>query len=157
MLNVPWYSRYFHLITKRMAKRKRAASPDLTAGQAQYVVRRILADRKVTISLIRQYLGELDSEIATLAQQLEILRAASGGGASRRSSRAGSGEGGASTGAPRRRRNLSPERRESLRLQGHYLALIRQVPARQRPQYKEMVEKRGKEAAIAALRRAVGK
>ena len=138
-----------------MAKRKRTTSPDLTAGQAQYVVRRILADRRVPISLVRQYLGELDTEIATLEQQLELLRAASGTGVSRRtrSPQTDSGRGG----KPRRRRNLSPERRESLRLQGHYLALIRQIPARKRPQYKAIVESKGKEAAIAALRRAVGK
>jgi hypothetical protein len=142
----------------RMAKRKRTSSPDLTAGQAQYVVRRILSERRVPASLIRQYLGELDTEIATLEQQLEMLRAASGEGGSRGGSggRTRGGDSG-SAGGHRRRRNLSPERRESLRLQGHYLALIRQIPARKRAQYKAIVEKSGKEAAIAALRRAVGK
>jgi hypothetical protein len=133
-----------------MARPRRTASPELTAGQAQYVVKRLLADRKIPVGDLRRYLGELDTEIATLEQQLDMLRAASAESGSRGSSRGAAGGGG------RRRRNLSPERRESLRLQGHYLALIRQVPARKRGHYKAIVEKRGKEAAIAALRRAVG-
>lgn len=132
-----------------MARPKGSGAPEMSSGQAHYVVNRILADRAVPVSQIRRYLSELDGEISTLESRLEFLRAASGGG----SSRAGSAVAGA---GGRRRRNLSPERRESLRLQGHYLALIRQVPARQRAQYKAIVEKRGKEAAIAALRRAVG-
>jgi hypothetical protein len=139
-----------------MARRKSTSALDLNAGQAQYVVRRILAERKVPVSVVRQYLEELDSEIATLEQQLELLRAASGEGTSRRGSGPRPG-GGVGSNGRRRRRNLSPARRESLRLQGHYLALIRQIPARKRAQYKAIVEKSGKEAAIAALRRAVGK
>jgi hypothetical protein len=136
-----------------MARRKRSSSTDLSAAQAQYVVRRLLADRAIRLNQVQGYLAELDTQIETLEQQLAFLRAASGsssrsGGSAGRS--AGSGKG------PRRRRNLSPERREALRLQGHYLALIRQIPARKRAQYKEIVEKRGKEAAIAALRRDVG-
>lgn len=134
-----------------MARHKTAASLNLSAGQAQYVVRRLIADRKTTLSQVQRYLAELSTEIATLEQQLDMLREASGGAARR-----ASGGSSAATGG-RRHRNLSPERRESLRLQGHYLALIRQIPARKRGQYKAMVEKRGKEAAIAALRRAVGK
>ena len=139
-----------------MASRKRSASPDLSAAQAQYVVRRLLSDRAVRINQVRGYLAELDTQIATLEQQLAFLRAASGESSSGTAS-AGRSRKGAGAGNAPRRRNLSPERREALRLQGHYLALIRQIPARKRGQYKEIVEKRGKEAAIAALRRAVGK
>ena len=139
-----------------MASRKRSASTDLSGAQAQYVVRRLLADRAVRLSQVRGSLTELDTQIATLEQQLAFLRAASGESPSRRTAGRKSGNEGGAGQAPRRR-NLSPERREALRLQGHYLALIRQIPARKRAQYKEMVEKRGKEAAIAALRRAVEK
>jgi hypothetical protein len=140
-----------------MAPRKRSASADLSPAQAQYVVRRLLADRAIRINQVRGYLAELNTEIATLEQQLAFLRDASGQAGARTTSagRSRQSTGGAAD-APRRR-NISPERREALRLQGHYLALIRQVPARQRGQYKAMVEKRGKEAAIAALRRAVEK
>ena len=136
-----------------MARTKRIVPLDLSAGQAQYVVRRLIGDRKTNLSQVQRYLAELNSEIATLEQQLEMLREASGESGARR----GSGGGAKAAAGGRRHRNLSPERRESLRLQGHYLALIRQIPARKRGQYKAMVEKRGKEAAIAALRRAVGK
>jgi hypothetical protein len=139
----------FHPNVTMMARRKTRETPELNAGQAQYVVRRLIADRQVSASQVRGYLDELQTEIATLEQKLDMLRAASSP-ASRRSAS------GARTRSAGRHRNLSPERRESLRLQGHYLALIRQVPARQRPQYKAIVAKRGKEAAIAALRRAVG-
>jgi hypothetical protein len=143
--HVPLFS---PLVDPFMARPKQTAGVNMTAGQAQYLVRRLIADRKVTEAQVNRYLSELTTEIASLEQRLEMLREAS---TERRA-------GGASSGAAggRRRRNLSPERRESLRLQGHYLALIRQVPARKRAHFKAIVDKRGKEAAIAALRRAVG-
>jgi hypothetical protein len=102
-------------------------------------------------------MADLGGEIAQLERQLESLRAASTGAAPRAAGRPAARNEGAAPAAPRkrrRRRNLSPERREALRLQGHYLALIRQVPKSRRAHFKTIVEKRGKEAAIKALRAA---
>lgn len=59
----------------------------------------------------------------------------------------------------RRRRRpmvLKPETLESRRQQGHYLNLIRQVPADTRELYKEMARELGRDVAIKAMQEALG-
>lgn len=138
----------------------------ISAGQAQYVVRRLLEERRISAKDVSRYAGEMQREIATLEDRLRLLREAAaetpGGRGSGTRARRGSA---ASTAAPqrkgrrkrRRKQNLSPERRAALKLQGQYLALIRRIPARKRPQYKKLLETKGKDAAIKAMQQATGK
>lgn len=50
-----------------------------------------------------------------------------------------------------------PERRAELTRQGHYLALIRQVSKTKRASFKDIFQKKGGQAAIDALKTALGK
>jgi hypothetical protein len=135
-------------------------SSGLTAGQAHYVVDRLLRDRRLSRNDLRRYLGEMGREIDALEEQLQRLRDAAGasGGQSARRRRkdpaAGARAGGTrARGKPKRRKqNLSPERRQELRLQGHYLALMGRVSARQRPTFKRLRKDKGTDAAIRAMR-----
>ena len=138
-------------------------SSGLTAGQAHYVVDRLLRDRRLSRNDLRRYLGEMQREIAALEEQLGRLRDAAGatGGQATKARRAdraaGTRAGTTRTRKKRKRRqqNLSPERRQELRLQGHYMALMGRLSARKRPAFKRMRKEKGTDAAIRALRAAL--
>jgi hypothetical protein len=60
----------------------------------------------------------------------------------------------------RRRRSkqpLSPERAASQKLQGQYLGYIRQIPKTKRAVYQRISKMKGREEAIAAMKKALGK
>jgi len=68
--------------------------------------------------------------------------------------------GGAPSEAPakrRRRSKITPEQLASRQLQGRYLGLIRQIPASRRAQYQKIAKDSGREAAINAMKSAVGR
>jgi hypothetical protein len=69
----------------------------LTHGQSNYVLQRLVKDRRVSAGDIQRYVGEMQREIEALEQQLASLRELAGGGT-------GTGGGtGAGTGTGRRR------------------------------------------------------
>lgn len=51
----------------------------------------------------------------------------------------------------------TPEAAASRKLQGQYIAYIRQIPKRQRKRFAEVAKKDGREAAIAAIKKHLGK
>jgi hypothetical protein len=57
----------------------------------------------------------------------------------------------------RRRARITPEQLASRQLQGRYLGLIRQIPASRRGQYQKIAKDSGREAAINAMKSAVGR
>lgn len=151
--------------------RKDAPLPELSQGQAAYVLERLLRDRRVTRTELNQYLGEMGREISQLEARLQRLRAASenvavvaagvagaaGGAAIVRRARRGRPPRQAAPGAaaPARGRKrgrvkaaLTPEQMASRQLQGRYLALVRRFPATKRAQYAKVAREKGREAAI---------
>lgn len=149
-----------------MPAKKTAATTVVTAGQAQYVLRRLIEERRINQKDVARYTGDMQREIAALEERLRLLREAADEAPRTRGPRRQDNGAPAETaertprGQRRRRRrkqNLSPERRAALKLQGQYLALIRRVPARKRPQYKKLLETKGKDAAIKAMQQATGK
>jgi len=102
----------------------------------------------------------MHQEIVDLEQRLHALRIAAAGTTA---SRASAASGVVSTPAvtPRRRRRArktaSPEVQASRELQGRYVSLIRQIPKYKRRQYQQIAKKRGREAAVTEMRRALGK
>ena len=54
-------------------------------------------------------------------------------------------------------RKLSAKTRASYQLQGQYLGYMRQIPERQRVKYKTMAKTEGRESAVAAMKKALGK
>lgn len=75
-----------------------AAAPTLNAGQAAYVIDRLISERRVSSSDVSRYVTEMQREITDLEQRLTRLREAhggssSGGGSSTASSSARRGPG----------------------------------------------------------------
>ena len=150
-----------------MPAKKTVTTTAVTAGQAQYVLRRLIEERRISQKDVARYAGDMQREIAALEERLRLLREAADNAPRARSPRR------QENGVPaeqtaertprgkgrrrRRKQNLSPERRAALKLQGQYLALIRRVPARKRPKYKKLLQAKGHNAAIKAMQQATGK
>ncbi len=146
-----------------MRRGRKSTIPDLTPGQANYVLGRLVADRRISGGEVRSCLDDMHREIGELERRLEELRAMHSGGAAgsrrraaRRGRPAGSGAGRKAAGR-KRRKAISSEQLASRQLQGRYLALIRQIPATRRAQYSRMVKEQGREAAVKAMSDALKK
>lgn len=142
-----------------MARPKQSSRPQLTPGQASYVLEHLISDRRVSAGEVARYVSDMRREIDALQQRLESLRAASAGGRPASPRRPGRPAGG---GGPRGRRRGRPravtaERRASQQLQGRYLGLIRQIPKTRRGQYQKLAKEKGREAAIKEMASALGK
>ena len=146
-----------------MPKRIAQDPIDLTAGQAQYVIARLISERRVTAKDVARFAAEMDSEISELETRLQFLRRVSGREDVTRKRRGRAPATNRAEAAPRKRRKsrrkprLTPEWRARLKKQGHYLALMRQVRAGERAKFKAMFREQGIDAAIAALERVVPK
>ena len=160
--------------------RQPQSSPNLSSGQASYVIDRMISDRRVSPSEILRYVNEMQHEIDRLEQRLQSLRAAAGGGGAsytaaapaRRRGRPPGSRNRAKAAAPaavsagagkpagrkrRRRSAITAEQLASRQLQGRYLGLIRQIPASKRGQYQRTAKEKGREAAIREMQNALGK
>jgi hypothetical protein len=121
------------------AQQAHAVSP----GQAQYVLDRLLSERRVSAEDVQRYLADLPREIAEIEARLRTLRSmteAHDGDAST------AAKASAKTSKIVRRRKHSAEGRLGLRFSG----LIRHLPDRVRAAMKQLRLERGVEAAIAA-------
>ena len=175
-----------------------APAPQLSAGQASYVLDCLIADRRIPASEVTRYVSDMHREISDLESRLQTLRAHAGaaapaaassgtttgkrrgrppgrppGSGKRRGRPPGSGKKAAAAAAPaamaaspvaaaapvkrRRRARITPEQLASRQLQGRYLGLIRQIPASRRGQYQKIAKDSGREAAINAMKSAVGR
>lgn len=185
--------------------RLNAPAPQLSAGQASYVLERLIADRRISPGEVSRYVSDMHREISDLESRLQMLRThagastgsgsgtTSGGTTGARRGRppgrppgsgvsasgkrrgrppgsknvassaaaasTGGSDAGASTGGVKRRRRarITPEQLASRQLQGRYLGLIRQIPASRRAQYQKIAKDQGREAAINAMKSAVGR
>jgi hypothetical protein len=170
-------------------------APQLSGGQASYVLDCLIADRRISASEVSRYVSDMHREISDLESRLQTLRAHAGaaapaaatsgtttgkrrgrppgrppGSGKRRGRPPGSGKKAAApaplmaapalAAAPvkrRRRARITPEQLASRQLQGRYLGLIRQIPASRRGQYQKIAKDSGREAAINAMKSAVGR
>lgn len=159
--------------------RQPQSSPNLSPGQASYVIDRMIGDRRVSPGEIVRYVNEMQHEIDELEKRLQSLRAAAGGGGgsyaaaapARRRGRPPGSRNRAKAAAPaavsagkkagrkrrRRRSAITAEQLASRQLQGRYLGLIRQIPASKRGQYQRTAKEKGREAAIKEMQNALGK
>jgi hypothetical protein len=144
-----------------MRGRKSRTPNELTDGQAMFVLTRLVEDRRVSQTEVGRYVQEMEAEISALEDRLRRLRQAQSGapngGTRRRRATAeeASVQETTSTRRGKRRRkrhqNLSPERIARLKLQGHYLGMLRKMPKRQRAEYKKMFREQGLEATVLAM------
>lgn len=158
----------------RLRSQSTSQLSDLTPGQAQYVLQKLVNDRRVSASEVGRYISDMHREIDTLQQRLESLRATAGGtsasqpqqglrrgpgrppGSGARKNVTQTGDG---TARKRGRRSgaLTAEQRASRQLQGRYLGLIRQIPATRRAQYARIAKEKGREAAIREMQNTLSK
>jgi hypothetical protein len=148
-------------------RRPQSTEPTLTSGQAEYVVNRMLAERRISSAEIDRYVSGMQEEIREIEVRLERLRAAAEGRAQSESrgptkDRLGVPPGrkrrGRPPGRPRGRRPGRPSKSaKSQQLQGRYLGLIRQIPAGKRAQYSAIAKDKGRESAIKEMESALGK
>ncbi|HEY0371146.1 MAG TPA: hypothetical protein VGD79_04060 [Thermoanaerobaculia bacterium] len=61
-----------------MARPRRQYQGTLSAGQAQYVLERLIGERRISATEIERYVGEMGREISDLEQRLARLRDAAG-------------------------------------------------------------------------------
>lgn len=132
--------------------------PRLTPGQANYVLERMIRDRRLSTVEVSRYVADMQREIKELEERLQNLRAATAGAAvlARPARRPAV----ARAAVPARRRSgvaLTLERRASQQLQGRYLGLIRQIPENRRAHYAGIAKERGREAAIREMLNALRK
>jgi hypothetical protein len=150
---------------------KTPALPELSSGQARYVLMSLVADGKTSYNDIVRYASRMNQEIRDLESRLALLRESSAPGRAARRGRPARGaqpakrrrgrprkvasEDGAAAPAKRARRTGAPTQQQlaSRKLQGEYLGLLMQVPPEKRPPYKKLSQKEGREAAIAKLRK----
>ena len=132
---------------------RKATVPPLTSGQAKFVLTHLIDEGKVTAADIRNALGHMWNEMSAMEKRLEELRAAVEParhpirGARRATSRV----------KRAMRKALSPERRESMRLQGRYLGLLRKSAKSARAGFKKLARERGRTEAIAAMEKALAR
>lgn len=67
----------YGVVTKVIGRRiaPRPAGPDVSPGQAQYVMERLIAEGRVSHADIRKYLREMQAEVADLERRIASLRA----------------------------------------------------------------------------------
>jgi hypothetical protein len=131
---------------------KRPTVPPLTSSQTKYVLEKLIDEGKVTAADVRRHLSGMWSEMTSLEKRLAELRAMAEPlrhpmrvirGAAKKLTRA--------------KRKISAKGRASYRLQGQYVAHIRQIPERERARFKRTAKQDGREKAVAEMKKRLGK
>ncbi|HVS33896.1 MAG TPA: FaeA/PapI family transcriptional regulator [Thermoanaerobaculia bacterium] len=130
----------------------RAANvPPLTANQARYILEKLIDEGKVSAVDIRRHLAGMWQEMTFVEKRLSELRGIA------RPVKHPASRIRAAVKRAQRRRTVSPEVAASRQIQGQYLGLIRQVPEGDRRRFQDIARSKGREAAIAALKKRLGK
>jgi hypothetical protein len=128
------------------------ARMDVTPGQAQWVIDRLLAERRITAKDVSQYIADMQGEISEIERRLASLREAAGKPA-------------VAAPAPRRaaRAQKAGKRRASAKkgpprgIAGTLAVLLRSIPAAEHAAIAAIRADKGIKAAIAAARAAAKK
>lgn len=127
--------------------------PPVTNAQAKYILERLIDEGTVNAGDVRRIIGEMWREMSTIEKRIAELRAVAE--PVRHPIRAARN---ATARVKRAARNtLTPERRESMRLQGRYLGLLMRQRKSDRARFKKLAQERGREAAISAMEKADGR
>lgn len=145
-----------------MPSKRIVPASNLTPAQSHYVLGRLLRDGRVGQADVRRALDAMQNEIRNIEAQLAGLRAATGGTTSVRASQPVPVPIESGTPKPTRKRRrasrpASPEVRAARKLQGQYLGYMRQVPKTKRNHFKKLFAQKGRAAAVAAMKKLLGK
>lgn len=125
---------------------------ELTPGQAQWVVERLLAERRITSSEVRSMLAGLSTEIADIERRLASLRAAGGiGTVAARAPRS------AAPGRKARKRRTGEKTGHPRGIAGTLAVLLRSIPAAEHAAIAAIRADKGIKAAIVAAKAAAKK
>jgi hypothetical protein len=127
----------------------------VTAGQAQWVLERLLADRRISPQDVQRYVADMGREIQDLEQRLASLRAATGSGPA-----ASPAPGSAPLAAKAEKRRPGRPRKRSGHprgIAGTLAVLLRSIPAAEHAAIAAIRANQGIKAAIGAARAAVKK
>lgn len=127
----------------------------VTAGEALYVLDRLVKERRLNAAEIDRLVKEMHHEIEELEGRLAALRQAAG--SDRVSSKRSAGWRGSSASTQGRSRSVTPELARSRRLQGEYMGLIRHIQGPARARMKKLASDQGRQAAIKAMRASLAK
>lgn len=137
---------------------RKPAVSKLTPSQAEYVLTQAVADRKLSYNDIVSYLGRIDRDIRDLEGRLENLRAVAGASTTRTAARrSGRKAGERGPVQPLKKKPISAKHRVSMKLQGQYLGLLKQMPEARKAEIKKLTKGKGREAAIAAMKKGGGR
>jgi hypothetical protein len=131
---------------------KRPTVSPLTASQTSYVLEKLIDEGKVTAADVRRHLSGMWKEMNSLERRLAELRAMMD--PLRHPIRAIKK---AAKSLGKAKRKISAKGRASYRLQGQYVAYIRQIPERERARFKKMAKQDGREKAVAEMKKRLGK
>lgn len=132
---------------------RRVNPPAVNGSQALYILEKLIDEGAVTAADIRRHLSGMWTEMTVLEKRIAELR---GVAASvhpvRRAKRI------VQRVAKRvKRAAKTPEAQASRKLQGQYIAYIRQLPKRARKEYSAIAASDGREAAIDAIKKRLGR
>jgi O6-methylguanine-DNA--protein-cysteine methyltransferase len=130
-----------------------AKVPAITPAQAHFVLERLIDEGKVSAADVRGALGEMWTEMNAIQRRIAELRAVAEpirhpGRAVQHVRKAA---------RKTFKRAVSAERKASQQLQGQYLGFMRQIRKTARAKYKRIANDFGREKAVAAMRKALGK
>jgi hypothetical protein len=131
---------------------KRPTVPPLTTSQTRYVLEKLIDEGKVTAADVRRHVGGMWREMNSLERRLAELRAMLQ--PMRHPVRTLKK---AAKSLAKAKRNISSKGRASYRLQGQYVAHIRQIPERERARFKKLAKHEGREKAVAEMKKRLGK
>ena len=125
---------------------------DVTPGQAQWVIERLLADRRISAKDVSQYLAGMQSEIRDIERRLSDLRGAAG-----TPSVAAPVARTAVTPAKTRKRRAGGKKGHPRGIAGTLAVLLRSIPAAEHAAIAAIRADKGIKAAISAAKSAMKK
>lgn len=134
---------------------------ELNVGQLRFIVERAQRDGRLNDRVIEGYLRELQDEIRDVEDRLQMLR---GVASQQPSAPARPQNARRRVSSPRKAQSAGNERGRasaknaaSQQIQGRYIAYLRQLPKKERPKFQEMARSEGRETAIEAIRKTLGR
>ncbi len=127
---------------------RRATVPALTANQARYILEKLIDEGAVTAADVRRHLAGMWVEMNFLQKRIAELRAMAASVHPVRRVKSA---------VRRARRAVTPAMARSRALQGQYIGLLRQVPEGDRKRFQDLARGKGREAAVSALKKRLGK
>jgi hypothetical protein len=139
-----------------MPRQRTPVPVTLSPSRAVYVLERALADRKLSKADVNRYLAGMTEEIRGLEERLASLRDAVVEPVKRLAHKVEEKVFGGDPPLPKKKRKhkaVSPEVAATRKIQGQYISLLSQVPKTKRAFYQKIAKAKGREEAIAAMRK----